>query len=315
MSTEGSARGPSQNAIRKDVISNIPHESLKMKSFQNHSLNRLIQLFVLKGSNIVETEKSVYLYNILLKILKVSYNDRKKIICDDFLTNLRVNSYRELCWKQEDNPLFIEIQTKYLNQPLDFAARQSCDSQGNSSGGSSDHASSNIGGPTAAARTFNEQSNATVNRTSFDKLGQDKQLIQNTLRALVHTFEDIQTESDIKKACLKQFHKFVAYVSDEDFQSLELEGPHHLAHLKQSAVLDPKVEWIKIVMNLVHSYRPIEQPEYAILMIDIFYAVIALENNFKILSPQQVTHLVEKLIESLYLISGYLKQRKLEFEQ
>ena len=50
-------------------------------------------------------------------------------------------------------------------------------------------------------------------------------------------------------------------------------------------------------------------------MIDIFYAVIALENNFKILSPQQVTHLVEKLIESLYLISGYLKQRKLEFEQ
>ena len=87
-----------------------------------------------------------------------------------------------------------------------------------------------------------------------------------------------------------------------------------MIHLKQIAVLDPKVEWIKIIMNLVHSYKPIEQPEYAILMIDIFYAVIALENNFKILSPQQVTHLVEKLIESLYLISGYLKQRKLEFE-
>ena len=34
MSTEGgSVRGPSQNAIRKDVISNIPHENLKMKSF------------------------------------------------------------------------------------------------------------------------------------------------------------------------------------------------------------------------------------------------------------------------------------------
>lgn len=114
----------------------------------------------------------------MLKILKVSYNDRKKIICDDFLTNLKVNSYRELCWKQEDNPLFIEIQTKYLNQPLDFAARQSFDSQGNSSGGSSDHNSANIVAPTiAAARTYNEQSNATVNRTSFDKLGQDKQLI------------------------------------------------------------------------------------------------------------------------------------------
>lgn len=80
-----------------------------MKSFQNHALNRLIQLFVLKGSNIAETEKSVYLYNILLKILKVSYNDRKKMICDDFLVNLKVNSYRELCWKEENNPLFIEI--------------------------------------------------------------------------------------------------------------------------------------------------------------------------------------------------------------
>lgn len=87
-----------------------------------------------------------------------------------------------------------------------------------------------------------------------------------------------------------------------------------MAHLKQNTFVDSKVEWIKIVMNLVHSFKPIEQPEYAILMIDIFYSIISLENNFKILSPQQVTHLVEKLIESLYLVSGYLKQRKLEFE-
>jgi hypothetical protein len=48
-----------------------------MKAFQAHALNRTIQLFVLKGTDINESEKSVYLYNILLKILKVSYNDRK----------------------------------------------------------------------------------------------------------------------------------------------------------------------------------------------------------------------------------------------
>jgi hypothetical protein len=95
---------------------------------------------------------------------------------------------------------------------------------------------------------------------------------------------------------------------------VDLEGPHNLAHLKQNVIVDSKVEWIKMVMNLVHSYRPIEQPDYAILMIDIFYSIISLENNFKILSHQQVTHLVEKLIETLYLISGYLKQRRLEYE-
>ncbi len=33
MTTEGSTRGHSQSVVRKEVISNIPHESLKMKSF------------------------------------------------------------------------------------------------------------------------------------------------------------------------------------------------------------------------------------------------------------------------------------------
>lgn len=68
-----------------------------------------------------ETEKSVYIYTVLLKILKVSANDRKTVICNDLLENLRVNSYRELCWLTTDNPLVIEIQTKYYynNQTSD----------------------------------------------------------------------------------------------------------------------------------------------------------------------------------------------------
>ena len=111
-----------------------------MKAFQLHALNRVIQLFVLKGQNISETEKSVYLYNILLKILKVSFNDRKQVICNDFLNNLRVNCYRELCWMENDNPLFIEIQPKHFSSHhLDEAARQSSDSQGSGS----DHRGSN----------------------------------------------------------------------------------------------------------------------------------------------------------------------------
>ena len=64
---------------------------------------------MLKGQNLSETEKSVYIYNILLKILKMSFNDRKQVICNDFLNHLKVNTYRELCWMENDNPLFIEI--------------------------------------------------------------------------------------------------------------------------------------------------------------------------------------------------------------
>jgi hypothetical protein len=52
-----------------------------MKVFQNHALNRMIQIFVLKGQDMDETDKAVYVFNVLLKILKVSANDRKSVIC------------------------------------------------------------------------------------------------------------------------------------------------------------------------------------------------------------------------------------------
>lgn len=99
-----------------------------MKGFQSHALNRMIQLFILKGQDIDETQKAVYVFNILLKILRVSANDRKVIITNDLLENLKVNPFRELCWKDNSNSLFIEIYTKAFYMPLDDAARQSSDS-------------------------------------------------------------------------------------------------------------------------------------------------------------------------------------------
>jgi hypothetical protein len=65
----------------------------------------------------------------------------------------------------------IEIQTRYYYQQ-DEAARQSSDSQGNSSGsGSMPNASLVM---QSTSRTYAENHNATVNRTSFDKIGLDK---------------------------------------------------------------------------------------------------------------------------------------------
>ena len=106
-----------------------------MKVFQSHALNRMIQVFLLKAQSLSETEKVVYVYNILLKILKMSANDRKAVILTDFLEHLRVNAYREFCWLDSSSPLFIEIYSRITL--VDEVSRQSNDSQGNSSGSDS----------------------------------------------------------------------------------------------------------------------------------------------------------------------------------
>lgn len=93
-----------------------------------------MQIFILKGQEGDETEKSVYVYNIILKILRVSANDRRQVICFDLLGNLKVNSFRELCWADTSNPLLMEICTKNFFIPLDDSHPHSNESQGNSSG-------------------------------------------------------------------------------------------------------------------------------------------------------------------------------------
>jgi hypothetical protein len=40
---------------------------------------------------------------------------------------------------------------------------------------------------------------------------------------MIYCFEETQTSHEIKLQCLKLFHKFVAYIAEEDFMTLELE--------------------------------------------------------------------------------------------
>lgn len=76
---------PKHSIARKDIITSLTQDQIKMKLFQAHALNRLIQIFVLKGQDQDESEKAVYVYNVLLKILKVSANDRKIAILTELL--------------------------------------------------------------------------------------------------------------------------------------------------------------------------------------------------------------------------------------
>jgi hypothetical protein len=119
---------PKQSIARKDFITSLSQEQTKMKVFQGHTLNRLIQIFVLKGQDQDESEKAVYVYHVLLKILKVSANDRKTAILTELLQNLQVNTYRELCWLTDENPLFIEIQTRNFAVSLDDVVQDLNDS-------------------------------------------------------------------------------------------------------------------------------------------------------------------------------------------
>jgi len=46
------------------------------------------------------------------------------------------------------------------------------------------------------------------------------------------------------------------------------------------------------------------------VIIDIFYAVIGLENNYKIMPQQHVAQIVEELMETLFLISIHIHKIK-----
>ena len=94
--------------ISKGAQNLMFQEQIRMKPFQQHALTRLIQLFVIKSQE-VDFEKAVYVYNILLSALKTSANDRRQVICDEMLHNLKINTHKELCWLTMDNPIFIDI--------------------------------------------------------------------------------------------------------------------------------------------------------------------------------------------------------------
>ncbi|CDW73839.1 UNKNOWN [Stylonychia lemnae] len=291
-----------QNFLNKGTVNYLNSEQIKMKSFQQHALTRLIQIFILKSSS-VEYEKAIYVYNILLTTLKLQSNDRRNVICIDLLANLKVNTYKELCWMTTDNPIFVDI--KKLNMDTfegnDF--RSQSDSQGNSSGGSN-YSEDRL---TILLRASREASQTQIGRSSLNKLLEEKYIIQNTLKAIISCLEDDTTSSDIKLSCLKLFNKFVIYIQEDDFLNLEL--LEHDQQQNKQALLDGKSEWIRIVQILLKHFDPIEEPEFSFIILEIFYSLLGLQNyesSYPILSKELHQLILENLIRTLSYIQNYL---------
>jgi hypothetical protein len=77
------------------------------------------------------------------------------------------------------------------------------------------------------------------------------------------------------------------YISETDFSGSDLSETHTLG--TKQAVVDNKADWVKMIMTLVKNHDPINQPDFAMTIIEIFYTVIALEANYKIMPAQILT--------------------------
>ena len=278
-------------------------------------MNRMIQLFVLKAQS-VEVDKAIYVYSLLLKTLKMSANDRRQVICNELLENLHVSvPYKELCWMTNDNPLFIEIQ-KYsdLEAANDDSGKQD-DSQGNSqssgSSGSSNH------------RLFSGRHQSANHRDAFiytkglrgslNDLAEERYLIQNTLKALIACIEDVSTSAEIKKTCLGLFSKFVAHITEEDFAGMQDMAPASEANYGKFITIENKNEWQKMILTLLRLYDPLVEPEFDFLILDIFYAILGLQNyhsSYPLLSKDLHQAILEALIKTLAVIGSYLTKNK-----
>ena len=106
----------------------------------------------------------------------------------------------------------------------------------------------------------------------------------------------------------------MAFISDEDFLNLEYaesaEAPGRVTpHLRQQVSIDNKADWIKIVVTLIKNYDPISQPEFALLIMDIFYSILGLESYYKLLSQNLLSSIVEELLETLFLVSNTMHKK------
>ena len=72
--------------------------------------------------------------------------------------------------------------------------------------------------------------------------------MQNTIKALISCIDDVTTSFDIKLSCLKLVQKFITYVTDDDFQTLDFEDEQ--ISYKKITNADNKNEWFKIVASL-----------------------------------------------------------------
>jgi hypothetical protein len=103
----------------------------------------------------------------------------------------------------------------------------------------------------------------------------------------------------------------MAFISDSDFSVPDFLETHTLG--QKQAHVDNKADWVKMIMTLVKNYDPIEQSDFAIVIVDIFYAALGLESNYKIMSQQQTSQIIEELLETLFLVSNHIiRLKKLE---
>lgn len=55
-----------------------------------------------------------------------------------------------------------------------------------------------------------------------------------------------------------------------------------------------------MVTTLIKYYDPIREPEFSLLMIDIFYSFLGLDSYYKLLPQAVLVNLVEELLETLF---------------
>eukprot|EP00347_Sterkiella_histriomuscorum_P001860 403370400 len=299
-----------QNLLNKGTVNYLNSDQIKMKSFQSHALTRIIQLFILK-SQTVEYEKSIYVFNILLTTLKLQSNDRRVVICNELLFNLKVNTYKELCWQTTDNPIFVDIQKQNIDLN-DTENRSQSDSQNNSSGGSSSNSAHRYSMLFKGSR---DSSQTQIGRSSLNKLLEEKYVIQNTLKSLISCIEDETSSSEIKLLCLKLFQRFMVYLQEDDFLNLEL--LEHDQQLNKQALKDGKSEWIKMVHSLLAIFDPIEEPEYSFVILEILQILLSHQNYhsaYPILTLQLHQLIIEQITRSIsYSQTCIAKYQEQEF--
>ncbi len=67
--------------------------------------------------------------------------------------------------------------------------------------------------------------------------------------------------------------------------------------------------------TFMKHFDPIREPEYSLLLLDIFYHFLGLDANYKLLPPTVLTSLVETLLEALFFVNNSItKKIKAELE-
>lgn len=88
----------------------------EMNALQVQAMKRLIQVFKLKLLT-VESHKSATIFNSLLDIFKHDTLDKRKIIFNEIIVHLVINSQGDLCWMAKDFPVMLGVREFYrINQ-------------------------------------------------------------------------------------------------------------------------------------------------------------------------------------------------------